>query len=217
LVLYNDRQPRPGEQDGVDYHFRSRPAIEAFRGQDRYAVVEVRGDLQALDVDELAAILGRGDAFFEGNPFVACALLAHPRLGQIAKLSCFLSPLSREEILACRRRHDLALSELVADVMRRKLLRRTQRQRGTLGLKDLEEIERRARSAYRELQLARCFDQVIVNHDGEDSEQWDAFPEPIGDARRSVETFATLLRGDVASIAEKWDEELLPRVPDPQR
>jgi hypothetical protein len=29
LVLYNSRDPRPGEVDGVDYHFRSREQIES--------------------------------------------------------------------------------------------------------------------------------------------------------------------------------------------
>ena len=29
LVLYNDRDARPGEEDGVDYHFRPRAEIEA--------------------------------------------------------------------------------------------------------------------------------------------------------------------------------------------
>ena len=29
FVLYDSRAPRPGEIDGVDYHFRSRAVIEA--------------------------------------------------------------------------------------------------------------------------------------------------------------------------------------------
>ena len=31
LVLYNSRDPRPGEKDGVDYHFRTRAQIEALQ------------------------------------------------------------------------------------------------------------------------------------------------------------------------------------------
>ena len=31
LVLFNDRAPRPGEEDGVDYHFRSTEEIGALR------------------------------------------------------------------------------------------------------------------------------------------------------------------------------------------
>jgi hypothetical protein len=65
------------------------------------------------------------------------------------------------------------LPELVTDVMRRKLLRRTRRQKGELSLSDVENVETRARSAYLELQEAWHFQHVIPNHDGEDSEHRD--------------------------------------------
>ena len=99
LVLYNSRAPRPGEVDGVDYHFRMRSQVEALRGEDRYAVLDVRGDLQALDVEGLHAMLQDRNAFFEGNPFVGRALQTHPCLAGIDRLSIFLSPLSREEVI----------------------------------------------------------------------------------------------------------------------
>ena len=69
-VLYNSRSPRPGELDGRDYHFRTRGQIEAFRPDKRYALLDVRGDLQALDLEELQGLLGRGDVIFEGNTFI---------------------------------------------------------------------------------------------------------------------------------------------------
>jgi len=52
LVLVNSRNPRPGEIDGVDYYFRTRAQVEALRADHRYAVLEVRTDLQVLDVGE---------------------------------------------------------------------------------------------------------------------------------------------------------------------
>jgi guanylate kinase len=66
LVLVNSRAPRPGERDGVDYHFRTRAQVEALGSDNRYAVMEVRSDLQALDVHELEALLQRGDVFSKG-------------------------------------------------------------------------------------------------------------------------------------------------------
>jgi guanylate kinase len=209
IVLYNDRPPRPGEVDGIDYHFRPRSAIEAFREHARYAVMDVRGDLQALDLDDLASVLGRGDAFFEGNPFVGGVLVSHPRLTAVPRLSCFLAPLTREEILAFQGDPAVALPDLVTDLMRRKLLRRAKRHRGALGIHDLEVVERRAGSAYRELREAWRFNHVIPNHDGEDSEHWDAFPQPVGDARRAVLAFAALLRGETPAVAERWHQGLL--------
>jgi guanylate kinase len=147
-------------------------------------VMDVRGDLQALDLEDLSALLTRGDAFFEGNPFIGCTLQTHPKLRDVNRLSVFLSPLSREEILFLRDHAQGSLPELVAGVMRRKLVRRTERQKTSLSLKDLEEIERRAASAYGELKQAHHFEYLIPNHDGEDSENWEAFYHPLGEARR---------------------------------
>jgi guanylate kinase len=59
-------------------------------------VIDVRGDLQALDVHELSESLAKGDVFFEGNPFVGRALLTSPALADVNRLSVFMSPLSRD-------------------------------------------------------------------------------------------------------------------------
>lgn len=212
LVLFNSRAPRPGELDGVDYAFRTRAQVEALRADPRYAVLEARSDLQALDIQELDALLQRGDVLFEGNPFVGRALLTHPNLARVNRLSIFVSPLSKDEIVYLKAsERNLSLQEFLTDVMRRKLLRRTKSQKGDLSAKDLEDVETRALSAYRELQGAWHFRYVIPNHDGEDSDNWEAFYYLIGDARKTLEAFAALLKGSVPPGVEKWDEELLPR------
>ncbi len=92
--------------------------------------------------------------------------------------------------------------------MRRKLLRRTQRQKGILSLKDLENIEKRAGSAFREVQYAPSFQYVIPNHDGEDSENWDAFYYPVGDARYALHAFAALLAGETPAHVEQWESAM---------
>jgi guanylate kinase len=210
IVLFNSRSPRPGERDGKDYHFRARDQIERLRDQDRYAVMDVRGDLQALDLEDLASLLRKGDAVFEGNPFIGRTLQTHPRLQGVNRLSVFLSPLSRQELLFLRDQAQVSLPDLVGDVMRRKLLRRAQRQKTHLSLKDLEEVERRAGSAYRELKEAHHFEYVIPNHDGEDSDNWEAFYYPLGEARRAFLAVVALLRGQEPEGVERWEEDLLP-------
>ena len=210
LVLYNSRAPRPGEVEGVDYHFRPRSQIEALRGESRYAVLEVRGDLQAVDVEELRVLLEESDAFFEGNPFVGRTLQVHPQLAGTNRLSMFMSPLSKEEIVYLKApERNLSLPDLVTEVMRHKLLRRTRRQKLELSAKDLENIETRACSAYRELKEAWHFDHVIPNHDGEDSDNWDAFYYPLGDARKALNAFAALLEGRIPPEVERWEEQLV--------
>ena len=209
LVLYNCRSPRPGEIDGKDYYFRSREEIDGFREKESFVVLDVRGDLQAVDLDDVERALPAGDLFFEGNPFVGRELLK-AFASKITVLSIFLTPLSREEIQFLQsQEHGLSLADFLTDVMRRKLLRRTQRQKHILSLKDLENIERRAASAFTELKEAWRFEYVIPNHDGEDSENWDAFYHPVGDARKALLAFAGLISGEVSLLVEKWDEQLL--------
>jgi len=211
LVLVNSRGPRPGELDGVDYHFRTQAQVEGMRTDSRYAVLEARDDLQALDLEELESLLRRGDVFFEGNPYVARALQTHPRLAGVNRLSIFVSPLSQEEIIYLKApERNVSLPELLTDIMRCKLLRRTRRQKGDLSAKDLQDIETRASSAYRELQEAWHFQHVIPNHDGEDSDNWEAFYYPLGDARKTLAAFVALLKGVVPPSVEKWEEHLLP-------
>jgi len=210
LVLYNSRSPRPGEIDGIDYHFRDRRSIESLVNKQRYVVMEVRGDLQALDVQELKQQLKQGDVFFEGNPFAGRVLQTHEGLKDIERLSAFMAPLSREEILELKvPQTHTDLAGIITDIMRRKLLRRTRKQKGELSQKDLENIEKRASSAPAELHEAYHFDYVIPNHDGEDSEHWDAFYFPIGDARKALLAFVNLLEGRISSHLEQWDKELI--------
>ena len=172
---------------------------------------DVRGDLQGLDVTDLRHVLdGDQDPFFEGNPFIPMEIIKSPLLSSIPKLSVFLSPLSRDELLYLKdpaRR--VSLAPLVTDVQRRKLLHRTRKQKGILALTDLEDIERRAGSAYQEMQLAHHFDFVIPLHDGEADDNWDAFYYPVGDARRALLAFAAILRGEEAPHAEQWEPGLL--------
>jgi len=212
LVLFNDRAPRPGEEEGVDYIFRPRTEIEALRGRDGYLVADVRGDVQVLELAQIQRIMDGGKIpFFEGNPFVPAILRQGGVLEHFSAVSIFLSPLSREEILylkAPERKVDLAA--LITDVQRRKLLVRTTLQKMFLSLKDLENIEKRAASAIVELREAWWFDYVIPLYDGEGNVNWDAFYYPIGSARLALENCAAILEGRPAPQAEHWERELIP-------
>ena len=143
-------------------------------------------------------------------------LQTHPLLIAVHRLSIFLSPLSKDEIvyLKAPERH-VSLEAFVTDVMRRKLLRRTRRQKGELSLKDLENIETRASSAYRELQEASHFQYVIPNHDGEDSDHWEAFYYLVGDARPSLHAVVALLEGAMPPVVETWEEDVVPPADSP--
>ncbi len=212
IVLYNSRDPRPGELEGVDYHFRSRAQIEELAQKPGFTSANVRGDLQAIEIAGIEAILAQNkDAFFEGNPFIPAKLSELKALEATPTLKIFLAPLCREEIVFFndpQQRTDL--EKLLPDIMRRKLLRRTKRQKINPSLKDLENIEQRVASAITELREAWKFDYVIPTHDGEDSEHWDAFYYPVGDARKALLTFVALLQGEKTANAERWEKDLVP-------
>ena len=212
IVLYNSRDPRPGEKEGVDYFFRPREEIEELIKKPGFESANVRGDLQAIELASIKKILAVGkDAFFEGNPFIPAILRDAVDLRDIPTIRVFLTPLSQDEVRFFKdpeQRTDF--NKLLQDIMRRKLLRRTKRQKTILSLKDLENIEQRVASAIVELREAWKFDYVIPTHDGEDSENWDAFYYPIGDARQALLMFAGLLQGEMPVGLEKWDRDLVP-------
>ncbi len=213
LVLFNDRAPRPGEEEGVDYFFRPRGEIEALRGKGGYIVADVRGDLQALEVAQIQRILEADQIpFFEGNPFVPGKLREAGLFEQFPTVSVFLSPLCQEEILYLKSLPvGVDLNKFVADVQRRKLLHRATRQKVYLSLRDLENIEKRCASAFTELREAWKFDHVIHMHDAEGNDNWDAFYYPIGNARKAMFAFASVLRGDtpVVGMDDPWSEDLI--------
>ncbi|MBU2102987.1 MAG: hypothetical protein ABH865_08070 [Candidatus Omnitrophota bacterium] len=210
LVIYNSRAPRPKEIDGVDYYFRSLRQLQGLKRKKNFIVIKVRGDTQALDLGALRAILKTHNVLFEGNPFVYEIIKKSGLLNTIPVTSVFIAPLSREEIIFLKnRRGKFFLKELITDIMRRKLLRRTQHQKGALSLPDVRTIETRAASAYREIALAFAYDYILVNHDGEDSDNWEAFYYPLGDARKTLESFAEILKGKNPLGAERWEKSLL--------
>ena len=212
LVAYHCRKPRPQEKEGVDYYFRSRAFMERLRSKKDFVVTEVRGDLTAIDMGQLVKDLAKSSIIFEGNPLMGRMLLRHRKLQGIKKVNAFLSPLSLEEIhFLFSMKDKLNFEEMLTEIMRKKLLRRTIKQKGILSMMDLENIEVRAKSAYREVKEAVYFDQIIVNHDGEDSDNWDAFYFPIGDARRALNAFTEIIRAGKSSLTEKWPRDLFQR------
>ncbi len=207
-VVYNSREPRPGEEDGVDYHFRSRDELEAMAGDERYLSIAARDDLQVVDLSEVRQMLHRGDVFYEGNVHVALSLLRSKTLSGCDSLDVFLSPLSLEEV------HELNdgavdFDTSVTKLMRNRLLRRLHSQKPFAALPDLEDIEVRAAAAPHALRHAADFSHVLPCHDGEDSDHWTLLGQPVGDARRTTLAMAGLLRDGESDLAERWPRSLL--------
>lgn len=213
LILFNDRGIHPGEDDGVDYYFRSRMELESMRYREGFVVADVRGNLQALEINQIRRILDEGNIpYYEGNPFVPAKLWDEGVLSQFPHLPVFLSPISKEEILFLRspeRRVDL--NGFVREVQRRKLLKRASSKKPHLSLKDLEDIEHGAVSAYLELREAWKFRHILVSYDSGDGDNWDAFQYPLGSARKVLTAFAALVAGgEQVEEDGPWPHDLLP-------
>jgi len=211
VVLYNSRTPRPAEKDGEDYHFRSREEIEELAESPDFLTKDVRGDLQAINIPGLAEQLSAGDVFYEGNPFFGVELTRHRKLVEIPRLTVFMAPLSRAEIIQLRDSDaEGNLHGQIAELMKEKLTHRARKMWSRLTAQRKAAIATRAESAYGELQKAHRFDFVIVNHDGEESSNWASFDRPVGDAGNALRVFASLLRGEIPPEVEKWERGLLP-------
>jgi hypothetical protein len=171
--------------------------------------MNVRGDLQALDLISLKKTLISSSVVFEGNSFISGKLLSLKALKGVPKRSIFVSPLSKEEITAIKEKSGHAgLERFIRQMMRRKLVVRAIKQGRDLDAYALGDITRRAKSACIEMKEAWRYDLVFPNHDGEDNLNWDQAPVPIGEARKSLAAFACFFKGKRPAFAEKWPKDL---------
>jgi guanylate kinase len=205
LVAYNSRAMRPVEKEGIDYYFRSRQQMEDLAEKKIITLIAARGDLHGFDLEELKNLLKQSDAFYEGNTFMALEMLSIAQTHHIDILSIFLSPFSQNELRQLAQSYDQAgLEEYIYKHMLHKLVRRAENFKINLNEKILDNLKHRARDAYQELTLAHNFDHIIVNHDGEDSSNWDDPENLSGDAAKSVNSLASLLVNGSDDFIENW-------------
>jgi guanylate kinase len=205
LVAYNSRPKRPVEKDGQDYYFRSREQIKNLADQNKIVMIEARGDFHGFDLTQLKNILSDSDAFYEGNTFMAHKIQSMSHSHQFPVLSIFLSPFSRAEIERLAKQFTLAaLKDYIYNYMLEKLIRRAENFKIPLTDNILDNLKHRARDAFSELEMAVSFDHVIVNHDGEDSPNWDDFDNLQGDALRAVHSLAAIITTGKDINSESW-------------
>jgi guanylate kinase len=135
-VSHTTRNPRPGERDGIDYHFVTRPQFEAMRdGGDFAEWAQVHGHLYGTHREELLAALREGHAVVLDID-VQGALQIKAAFPEAALV--FIVPPSLEV-----------------------LLDRLSRRAGEAGF----DLPRRLRTALQELEKSEDFDYIILNED----------------------------------------------------
>lgn len=191
-VVHTSRAPRPGERDGVEFHFRDASTIAGYN-RERYFVYPMRDQIRAIDLVETERLLAEHErVVVEIHPAQARAFREHPRLRErCAAVAVLLQPLSVEEARALAPDGNVAAA--VAEVMRVKQIHRALRQGKLLTGAELADIDTRAQAAWDEMQDTGDFDHVFVCHDAEGSDHW-LFTPPLGDAGSLLRQVAALLR-----------------------
>jgi guanylate kinase len=196
-IFHTSRQPRTIEQEGVDYYFRSEEEIRSFP-TDRYIVAQTRTVWQGIDLEETQRTFTRHDLIIlEVYPTLGTLFLEHPRVRQMSAAfevrTVFISPVSEEEIQAIQTRMGFrSPDEATAAIMLPKHIARMQQQGKLLTPDVMKDLHIRAGKAYEEIQMGKSYTDRIVNHDGEDSNNWRYTP-PIGEAGMTLKRFAEIL------------------------
>ena len=196
VVLYSSRKPRPGEVEGVDFKFRDLAWIEALNSE-RFLVGRARTVVQALDLQEVIDLFKIHDTLvLEIYPSLGTAFQAHPgfrKLPALKLVSVFLSPMTHEEIAAIQEHMGYATpAEAAAAIMLPKLVARSQNQGKLITPAEAADLQIRAGRAWEEIEMGKTYDQILINHDGEDSHHWKYTP-PLGEAGLTLRRFAEII------------------------
>ena len=188
-VLYTSRAPRLGEVEGREFHFRSREEIAALP-DDRYVHADVRVLLQALDMQEVRALLAQYNLVLAEVYHTFCPGLVQwtrEHFPECEVVRVFIVPFSAEELASRAGETGQANEEIILEEMKRRL---TARRAAGLSDESDEELLIRAQAGVAEMQWAAESDVVIVNRHGEDSPLWhreDPAAWPEGEARDVLE------------------------------
>ena len=196
-ILYTSRPPRSIETEGVDYYFRSEEDIRSYPPE-RFIIGQIRKIWQAIDLMEMQALFTDSSLIIlEIYPTFGKLFRDHPLIRQLTAdfevYTVFISPASEDEIHALQINMGFAFTgETAAAIMLPKLIGRTQQQGKLLTPEVLEDLQYAASMAYEEMKMGENYAHRIVNHDGEDSNNWRYTP-PLGDAGATLGRFVDII------------------------
>ena len=197
FILYSSRKPRLNERDGVDFHFRPVHEIMAMPNN-QFIAGRVRNLWQAIDLEKVKKTFQEHQLIIvEIHPSLATLFQTHPAVKQLSSdfetRTVFISPLTNDEIKVVQKKMAFSTpEETVATIMTPKLITRSLRQGKLLTPDELKDIQIRTSKAYEEIQIGQSYTDFIVNHDGEDSNNW-YFSPPIGDAGKTLKSFVKII------------------------
>jgi guanylate kinase len=196
-ILYTSRPPRTIETEAVDYYFRSEEDIRSYPPE-RYIIGQIRQIWQAIDLREMQDLFTNSSLIIlEIYPTFGKLLRDHHLMQQLTAdfevRTVFISPASEDEMHALRINMGFrSPEETAAAIMLPKLIGRTQQQGKLITQEVLDDLQTRASMAYEEMQIGENYTYRIVNHDGEDSNNWRYTP-PLGDAGATLKRFVIII------------------------
>jgi guanylate kinase len=196
-ILYTSRPPRTIETEGVDYYFRSEEDIRSYPSE-RYIIGQIRKIWQAIDIMEMQALFTSSSLIIlEIYPTFGRLFRGHPLIRQLTSdfevSAVFISPASEDEMHALQINMGFSSPmQTAAAVMLPKLIGRTQQQGKLITQEVLDDLQTRASMAYEEMKMGENYTCRIVNHDGEDSNNWRYTP-PLGDAGATLKRFVNII------------------------
>ncbi|HYA14321.1 MAG TPA: hypothetical protein VEF33_08275 [Syntrophales bacterium] len=197
-IPYTSRAPRSIEAEGVDYYFRSEAEVRSLP-PDRYIVRQTRTIWQAIDLKEIQIMFAYNNLIiFEIYPTLGELFLNHPLVKKTASefeiITVFINPATEDEIIAVQKNMGFRTpGDAVAAIMLPKHIGRMQQQGKLLTPEVMEDLTIRASRAYDEIKMGETYAHRIINHDGEDSNNWRYTP-PIGEAGSTLKRFVEILQ-----------------------
>jgi len=196
-IPYTSREPRSIEAEGVDYYFRSEVEVRSLP-PDRYIIGQTRTIWQAIDLQEIQIMFADNNLIiFEIYPTLGELFLNHPLVKKTSAefeiITVFISPATEYEILALQKNMGFRTpDDATAAIMLPKHIGRMQQQGKLLTPEVMEDLRVRASRAYDEIKMGETYMHRIINHDGEDSNNWRYTP-PIGEAGATLSRFVDIL------------------------
>jgi guanylate kinase len=191
--------PRPDEQEVWDNPncWQTQEQIQALKNNSRYIVFNCYGFSQAVDLDMI--VNSSEQTILMEMYYAIVPQLSDSQLLKNIKIeTVFLSPISKQEIdflNSCGIDVDKAIKSLMAT----KQYQRAIFHKRKIDRDFLQDIRTRIDDSVCEIESAKNFKYVIVNHDGEGSPNWNRLADgtftgpPVGDAKLAVESLANIL------------------------
>jgi hypothetical protein len=129
-------------------------------------------------------------------------LLGSQRLKNIKIETVFLSPISKQEIEFFND-YGIDINSAIKSLMAAKQYQRAIFHKRNIDRDFLQDLKTRIDDAVCEIESAKNFKYVIVNHDGDGSPNWNRLADgtftapPVGDAKLAIKSLAKILSGDL--------------------